>query len=122
MVVVVFVHHSFRFVGVANKLTKNSKTGDFGIIGDTDTADVVASSCDFTSAACTVSILIQNRGRFGVVVVKIPRAGGKIVGLEIIAMHIKTVVNHGHSNVLSSNAIQPEASDIDIVANLSGVQ
>lgn len=122
MVVVVFVHHSFRFVGVTNELAKNSETGDLGVIRNTNTADIVASSCHLTSAAGTVSILVQNGGRFGIVVVEVPRASGEVVGLEIVAMHIKTVINHGHSNVLSGNTIQPKASDIDIVADLGGVQ
>jgi hypothetical protein len=118
MVVVVLVHKRFSFVGVADQFTEDTNSGDFGVVSNTNTADIVSGSCNFSRTSGTVSIVVQYRGRLGVVVVEIPRTLGEIIGLEIVAVHIEAVVYHCHGDILSCDTLQPKASNVDIVAGL----
>lgn len=118
MVVVVLVHKRFCFVSVADQFTEDTNSGDFGVVGNTNTTDIVSSSCDFTSTTGAMSVVVQYRGRLGVVVVKIPRTLGEVVGLEIVAVHIETVIYHCDSDILSCNTLQPKAGNVDVVARL----
>ncbi|KAI6747928.1 hypothetical protein HG531_008470 [Fusarium graminearum] len=118
MVVVVLVHQRFCFVGVADQFTEDTDSSDFGVIGNTNTANIVSGGCDFASTTGAVPVVVQYRGRLGVVVVKIPRTLGEIVGLEIVAVHIETVIYHCDSDILSRNTLQPKAGNVDVVARL----
>lgn len=59
-------------------------------------------------------------GQVGLVVEVIGALGVEVV-LEVVAVHVQTVVDDGHGGVLARDALQPDARHVDVVSGLDGV-
>jgi len=121
-VVLKVVVHGDRLVGVRYRLTKDSQTSDLGVVGHTDAAHVVLDGGDLSGTAGAVAIVGQPRLGLVDLVVEVVRAGGVVVRLEVVAVHVEAVVDYGDGGVLASDSLQPHVRDVDVVPDLDGVE
>lgn len=122
VVVLVVVGHRDSLVGIRNQLAQNTDTRDLGIVGHSDTADVVLGRRHFTSAPGAVLVVAERGLGLFAVVVEVVGTGGVVVRLQVVAVHVETVVYDGDSCVLARNTRLPHTGDVDVVAWLDGVE
>ncbi|CRK36575.1 hypothetical protein BN1708_007088 [Verticillium longisporum] len=114
--------HSHGLVSVRNELAQNTQPGDLGIVGDTDTADVIFRGRNLASAPCAMPVVGQGRLRLIPVIVEVVGTGSIVVGFQVAAIHVKAVVDDGHGRVLAGDALHPDTCHIDVVALLNRVE
>lgn len=122
IVILDLVHQSFSLVRVADGLAQDSDTGDPGVVGNAYTTHIVTGSGHFTGATSSMSVVRQLRLRFSVAVVKVVGTFCEVVVLEVIAVHIQSIVDDRHSCIPTSNAFKPQPSNVDVVAQLNRVE